>query len=268
MAKRAHWRACRNNIEAPAFARMFIDDIVRLHGVPQEVVSGRDVCFTVEYWREVARILQTKLLMSTAFHPETDGLSENSNKTVVRYLRGFATHYQANSDDYLPLAEYAYNSSVHRSMKLMPVELDLGYEPPSPLDLIADLQRPQGNESAKTLQGRKFVEQLQRIFGVPRDELRNDQDEQTAEANKSRRPIDPTITTGANIILDTNDLPITYANVNPTQRKLVHCYIGPYQILRICGNAVELDLRNNMTIDDTVNVSKLKVDRTDDSRIS
>jgi hypothetical protein len=93
---------------------MFIDDIVRLHEVPQEVVSDHDVRFTADYWREVARILQPKLLMSTAFHPDTDGLSENSNMTVVRYLRGFATRNQANWDDYLPLAEYAYNSSVHR----------------------------------------------------------------------------------------------------------------------------------------------------------
>ena len=150
MTKRAHWRACKKPLDAPAFACIFIDDIVRLHGVPEEVVLDHDVHFTADYWREVARILQTKLLMSTAFHPETDGLSENSNKTVVRYLHGFATHDQANWDDYLALAEYAYNSSVHHSMKQTPFELDLGYEPPLPLVLIADLQRLQANESAKT----------------------------------------------------------------------------------------------------------------------
>jgi hypothetical protein len=83
--------------------------------------------------------------MSTAFHPEMDGLAENSNKTVVRYLRGFATHDQAIWDDYLPLEENAYNSSVHRSTKMTPFELDLGYERPLPLDLIADLLRPEAN---------------------------------------------------------------------------------------------------------------------------
>jgi len=138
-------------IDAPAFARIFIDDIIRLHGVPQEVVLDRNVPFTADYWKGVARILQTKLLMSTAFHQETDGVSENSKKTVVRYLHGFATHNQANWDEYLPLAEYVYNSSVHHSTKQTPFELDLGYEPPLPLDLIADLLRPQANESAKTL---------------------------------------------------------------------------------------------------------------------
>jgi len=151
---------------------------------------------------------------------------------------------------------------------MTPFELDLGYEPPLPLDLIADLQRPQANESAKTLQGREFVERLQLILGVARDELHNAQDEQTAEVNKSRRPIDPTITAGAKVFLDTQDLPITYANVNPTRRELVHRYIGPYEILRIRGNAVELDLSNNMTIHNTVNASRRKVDRTEDSRIA
>jgi len=72
--------------------------------MPQEVVSDRDVRFTVDYLIEVARIPKTKLLMSTAFHSGTDGLSENSNQMVVRYLRGFATHDQANWDGYLPLA--------------------------------------------------------------------------------------------------------------------------------------------------------------------
>ena len=121
---------------------------------------------------------------------------------------------------------------------------------------------------AKTLQGRESVKRLQLILGVARDELRDAQDKQTAEANKSRRPIDPTITAGAKVFLDRKDLPITYTNVNPTRRNLVHRYIGPYEILRIHGNAVELDLPNNMTIHNTVHVSRLKVDRADDSRIA
>ena len=184
--------------------------------MPQEVVSDRGLRFTADYSREVARILQTKLLMSTVLHPETDGLSENSNKTVVRYLRGFATHDQANWDDYLPLAEYAYNSSVHLSMKQTHVQLDPGYDPPLPLDLIADLQRPQANESAKVLQGPVFVERLHRILGVGMDELRDPQDKQNAVANNSRRLNDPAITTGAKLFLDTKDLPVTYATDNPT----------------------------------------------------
>jgi hypothetical protein len=115
MTKKAHWHTCKKTIDALAFARIFINDIVCLHLVPQEVVCDCDVCVTADYWGEVAWVLQTKLLMSTALYPETDSLSEYSNRTLVRYLRGFATHHQANWDDYLPLAEYAHNSSVYGS---------------------------------------------------------------------------------------------------------------------------------------------------------
>ena len=151
---------------------------------------------------------------------------------------------------------------------MTPFELDLGYTPPWLLDLFTDLQWPQDNESAETLQGHEFVERLQRISRVARDELRDAHDIQTAEPNKSQRPIDPAITAGAKVFFDTKHLPITYANFNPTQSKLVHRYIRPYEILRICGNAVELDLPYDMPIHNTVNVSRLKVDCTDDSRIA
>jgi len=83
----------------------------------------------------------------------------------------------------------------------------------------------------------------------------------------SPRPFDPAITTGAKVFLDTKDLPITYTNVNPMRHKPVHSYIGPYEILRTSANTVELDLPDDMKIYKTVNVSRVKVDRTDDSRI-
>jgi hypothetical protein len=105
-------------------------------------------------------------------------------------------------------------------------------------------------------------------LGVTRDELRDAQNKQTAEANKSPRPIDPAITAGANVFLHTQDLPITYANVNPMRCKLVHRDVGSYEIFRLRWNAVAQDLPNDMTTYDTVNVSRLKVDRTDDSRIA
>jgi len=138
-----------------------------------------------------------------------DGLSENSTKTSVRYLRGFATHNQANWDHNLRFIEYAYNSSVHCLTKQMPFELDLRYEPPFPPDLIAELQWPQVNESVKNFQGHEFIKWLQSILGVARDELQDAQDKQMAEAIKSRHPIDPAITAGVKVYLDSKDLRIT-----------------------------------------------------------
>jgi len=96
-------------------------------------------------------------LMSTAFHPEKDCPSDNFNKMVVQFLCSFASDNRANWDDYHHLVMFAYISSVNRSTKLTPFELDLGYELPLPLDLLSGLLRPQANESAKALQCRNFV---------------------------------------------------------------------------------------------------------------
>jgi len=75
-----------------------------------------------------------------------DDLSENSDMTFLRYLCGFATHDQANWDDYLPFVEDAYSSSVHSSTKQKTFELDHRYLLPLPLHLIADLERQQANK--------------------------------------------------------------------------------------------------------------------------
>lgn len=94
--KKSTLASLQKTIDAPAIAVIFIDNIVNLPGVPQVVVSDCDVCFTADYCRQVVMILPTKLRISIAFHPETDGLLDNSNTTVVCYLHGFATHNAAN----------------------------------------------------------------------------------------------------------------------------------------------------------------------------
>jgi hypothetical protein len=130
-------------------------------------------------------------------------------------LHGFATYHQANWDDYLPLAEDSYYSSVPHLTRQTLFVLDLRYELHLPLDLIADLQWPQDNESAKSLQGREFVERLQCILGITKDELQDALVNPMAERNRARFPIDHAITPGAKVFLYTKVLPITYANVNP-----------------------------------------------------
>jgi hypothetical protein len=206
-----------------------------------------------------------RLLKSTAFHPETDGQAENSNKMVIRYLQAFATSQVDEWDQLLPLAEFAYNSSIHRSIKVAPFKADLGYRRDLPLDSIARLT---GKQSKSSLQGGEFADRLERILRIAQDHLMDAQDTQAADVNRHRQPVDPRIKAGAKVFLDAKDLPITYANVRPHRRKLIHRYLGPYEIVRLVGpNAVELDLPNDMQIHDVVNVSRLKVDRTDNERI-
>lgn len=264
LTKRVHWRPCKKNIDAEGVALMFIDTVIRLHGVPREIVSDRDVRFQ-DFWRSVTSRLGTKLCQSTSFHPQTDGLAESANKTVVKYLKAFATHDNSQWDRFLPLAEFAYNSAVNRSTKMTPFELDLGYNPQLPLDAALTVQQ---HRSGSAMQGSQFVDRLQRLLLVAQDNLRDAQDNQAVEANKHRQPTPPEIKKGAMVFLDAKNLPITYANVSPGKRKLIHRFIGPYKIVRMINqNAVELDLPKDMKIHDVVNVSRLKLDKTTRERI-
>ena len=68
-------------------AWLFLKEVVRLHGVPESIVSDHDTKFMSMFWHELHRLMGTKLLMSTAFHPQTDGATEQANRSIGQILR-------------------------------------------------------------------------------------------------------------------------------------------------------------------------------------
>jgi cytochrome c biogenesis factor len=80
---------------------------VRLHGVPKSIVSDRDTRFTSNFWKALWTLLGTKLKMSTAYHPQTDGQTEVTNKTVETMIRAYVNHQLNDWDEYLYHLEIA-----------------------------------------------------------------------------------------------------------------------------------------------------------------
>jgi transposase InsO family protein len=68
-------------------ASIFLKEVVQLHGLPESIVSDHDPKFTSKWWREIHRLLGTKLLMSTLFHPQIDGATEWANHSIGQILR-------------------------------------------------------------------------------------------------------------------------------------------------------------------------------------
>jgi hypothetical protein len=85
-SKFAHFIPMGHPYSATSVARAFFADIVRLHGLPNSIVSDRDLTFTSNFWRELFKLSGVSLHMSTTFHPKSDGQSEVVNKVIAMYL--------------------------------------------------------------------------------------------------------------------------------------------------------------------------------------
>lgn len=130
-SKYCHFIPLAHPYTAETVAQAFFTDIVRLHGVPQSVVSDRDPVFTSTFWQELMRLMGTKLHMTSAFHPQSDGQTEAANRVIVMYLRCFTGDRPRQWLRWLPWAEYTYNTAYQTSLRDTPFRVVYGREPPS-----------------------------------------------------------------------------------------------------------------------------------------
>ncbi|CAJ2638266.1 unnamed protein product [Trifolium pratense] len=107
--------------------------IVRLHGIPTSIISDRDPRFTSRFWESLQEALGTKLRLSSAYHPQTDGQSERTIQSLEDLLRACVLEQNVNWDSCLPLVEFTYNNSYHSSIGMAPFEALYGRRCRTPL---------------------------------------------------------------------------------------------------------------------------------------
>ncbi|KAF1313757.1 reverse transcriptase, partial [Globisporangium splendens] len=142
-SKMVHLAPVSDKISAEKTAKVFVDVVFRLHGLPVEIVSDRDTRFTSKFCRALFGLLDTKLSMSTAAHPETDGQTERVNRVLEDVLRSYATSFKEWSD-YLPLAEFALNNSTHVSTGHSPFYVNYGIHPRVPASIMGEVSTLSG----------------------------------------------------------------------------------------------------------------------------
>ena len=115
LKKSAHFLAVRMTFTLEELCRLYIQEIVRLHGVPVSIVSNRDPRFTAHFWKSFQKAMGTQLMMSTAFHPQTNGQSERTKQVLEDMLRTCVLDFKGSWEEHFPLVEFVYNNSYQAS---------------------------------------------------------------------------------------------------------------------------------------------------------
>jgi len=235
LTKSAHFLAMRETLPMDKLAKLYVDEIISRHGVPLSIVSDRDSRFTSNFWNGLQTELGTRLKLSTAYHPQTDGQSERTIQTLEDMLRSCVIDFGGSWDSHLPLVEFAYNNSYHSSIGMTPFEALYGRKCRTPVCWL--------EAGEKQFAGPEIVQETADKVKVIRERLKAAQDRQKSYADKKRRPVEFQV--GDRVMLKVSPWKgiIRFGK----RGKLSPRFLGPFTILERIGlQAYRLELPPEM----------------------
>ncbi|WVZ79414.1 hypothetical protein U9M48_026994 [Paspalum notatum var. saurae] len=246
--KSAHFLPVKTVYRANTYAELYIAKVVSLHGVPRTITSDRGSVFVSRFWEQLQNALGTKLIHSSAYHPQTSGQVERVNQIVEDMLRACALTYSTKWDECLPLAEFAYNNSYQKSLNMAPFEALYGRRCRTPLNWSEPGER--------TTFGPDLVTQAEEQVKFIQSNLKSAQSRQKSYSDKRRRPL--VFEKGDHVYLRVS--PMKGVHRFGVKGKLAPRYVGPFKITEKCGPvAYRLELPPHLAArHDVFHVSQLK----------
>jgi transposase InsO family protein len=246
--KYAHFLALSHPFTAASVAKLFLDHVYRLHGMPVAIISDRDRIFTSHFWQELFKLADVQLQMSSSYHPQSDGQTERLNQSMDTFLRCFANACPSKWSSWLPLAEFWYNSSPHSALGRSPFEALYGF-PPRHFGISA-LDSVSVPELSTWLTDRATISDLlQQHLARAKERMKRQ-----ADKNRTER----TFQVGDWVLVKLQ--PYVQTTLAPrSNQKLAFKYFGPFQITARVGTvAYTLDLPSSSAVHPTFHVSQLK----------
>ena len=232
LTKMVHLVPCKEKgLTAKRCAWLFIATVVRLHGVPAEVISDRGTQWDNAFWQQVCKLLGLRRCMSTAYHPQSDGQTERTNRTLQEMLRSYVCPTQRDWDQHLPMVEFAINNSWQESVQSTPFMLNYGQHPLTPAMARMPLQRvPAAHE---------FVQGIEAAVAKARACLQRAQERMKRYADRTRRQVEYKV--GDLVRVDLAKLGRMQGLVGV--RKLRARWAGPFKVLDVVNPcSLELEL--------------------------
>ena len=178
LSKMTHFVAMTEGTLAEGLARLLWDNVWKLHGLLENVVSDKGPQFVAELTKELNRMLGIKTKLSTAFHPQTDRQTERMNQELKQYLQFFIENRQKDWPEWLAAAEFMVNNKVHTATKVSPFMANYGKE----LSMGEDIRR-KGKVKSVT----EFVERMKKVHEEAEAVLKKTQEEMKRYADRGRK---------------------------------------------------------------------------------
>ncbi|KAJ9531498.1 hypothetical protein QJQ45_015038 [Haematococcus lacustris] len=249
LSKMIHLIPTTTTATAHDTARLFFDHIFKHHGLPEAIISDRDPKFTSDFWTSLFHLTGTRLLLSSAYHPQTDGQTERANRTVEDMLRPYVNDHKTDWDQHLAAVEFAYNSSEHVGTGFTPFYLNYGQHPTTPSALLLPPPTLVPSQAAED-----FVTSMRNNLTAARSALQRSIDTQKLHADQHRRHEEFEV--GDLVLLSCANLNLQTA-VNSA--KLQPRFVGPFKVLaKHSPVSYKLDLPSSMRILPTFHISRLR----------
>ncbi|KAL8143389.1 hypothetical protein V2J09_016421 [Rumex salicifolius] len=250
LSKNAHLLALAHPYTALDVAQLYLDHVFKLHGMPHSLISDRDPTFLSEVWKELFRVHGVDLHFSSAYHLQSDGQTEVTNKTLETYLRCMTAEAPHTWSRWLPLAEWWYNTTFHSSAKSTPYEIIYGQPPPIHLPYLP-------GESSSAVVDRNLQKRAELLDMLKFHLLRaQNRQKQAADAHRSAREFQ----IGDYVYLKLQPYRQQSLKSKKVPHKLSPRFYGPFLVIdRVGAVAYKLELPPTAAIHNVFHVSQLKL---------
>ena len=245
----SHFIPYNKTFDASKVAVVFLQEVIRLHGLPLSIVFDRDVKFVSYFWKTLWTKLGTKLMFSSTFHPQTDGQTQVLNRSLGNLLCCLIADHTTSWDLILPQTEFTINNSVNRSTGHTPFEVIYGKCPYTLLDL-----QPLSLPPRPSATGLDFSEYMKDVHAEVRRHLSLSTESYAASVNARRKD------------KQFNSCDMVLVHLKPERfpsgsfTKLHTRRVGPFRVTKKLGsNAYVIDLPSDFGISPIFNIEDITI---------